>query len=193
MRWTGGQWPQQTQMLADMSQQSLTGNVCDDPLGQRQQNPVMIDQQQLHQQIQQQLCVEQFQLLNQLQVTYMRNYSAHTICLYIPFITQNHPQQSPISLIPSAMELSQSPNIGMQSLPNQQIQNLPSTGILQQQQSQTKFVFNVETDKTSPSLQLLFQLPTSVQQVQQQQSSTQDTQDSACPKPTTTTIQYPGK
>lgn len=67
MRWTGGQWPQQTQMLADMSQQSLTGNVCDDPLGQRQQNQVMIDQQ-LHQQIQQQLCVEQFQLLNQLQV-----------------------------------------------------------------------------------------------------------------------------
>lgn len=74
------------------------------------------------------------------------------------------------------MELSQSPNIGMQSLPNQQIQNLPSTGILQQQQtlsadaqqSSTKFVFNVETDKTSPSLQLLFQLP-SVQQVQQQQ------------------------
>lgn len=50
MRWTGGQWPQQTQMLADMSQQSLTGNVCDDPLGQRQQNQVMIDQQQLHQQ-----------------------------------------------------------------------------------------------------------------------------------------------
>lgn len=67
MRWTGGQWPQQTQMLADMSQQPLTGNVCDDPLGQRQQNQVMIDQQ-LHQQIQQQLCVEQFQLLNQLQV-----------------------------------------------------------------------------------------------------------------------------
>lgn len=67
MRWTGGQWPQQTQMLADMSQQSLTGNVCDDGLGQRQQNQVLIDQQ-LHQQIQQQLCVEQFQLLNQLQV-----------------------------------------------------------------------------------------------------------------------------
>lgn len=67
MRWTGGQWPQQTQMLADMSQQSLTGNVCDDSLGQRPQNQVMIDQQQL-QTIQQQLCVEQFQLLNQLQV-----------------------------------------------------------------------------------------------------------------------------
>lgn len=26
-------------------------------------------------------------------------------------------------------------------------------------QEQTKFVFNVDTDKTSPSLQLLFQLP----------------------------------
>lgn len=69
------------------------------------------------------------------------------------------------------MDLSQSPNMGMQS--NQQIQNqLPSTGLLQQQQqqSQTKFVFNVETDKTSPSLQLLFQLP-SVQQVQQQSTA----------------------
>lgn len=83
------------------------------------------------------------------------------------------------------MELSQSPNMGMQ-LPNQQIQNLPSTGLLQQQsqtlssdaqirleqQSSTKFVFNVETDKTSPSLQLLFQLP-SVQQVQQHQQHQQ--------------------
>lgn len=67
MRWTGGQWPQQSQILADMSPLSATGNVCDDALGQRQQNQVMIDQQ-LHQQIQQQLCVEQFQLLNQLQV-----------------------------------------------------------------------------------------------------------------------------
>ncbi|KAJ6639711.1 Ankyrin repeat and KH domain-containing protein mask, partial [Pseudolycoriella hygida] len=148
MRWTG-QWPQQPSILQDLTQHTITTTVCDDPLGQRQPNQVMIDPQ-LHQQIQQQLCVEQFQLLNQL---------------------QNHSQQSPISLIPSAMDLSQSPNIGMQPLPNQ-IQNLPSAGILQQQQSQltgdaqTKFVFNVETDKTSPSLQLLFQLP-SVQQVQQ--------------------------
>lgn len=89
------------------------------------------------------------------------------------------------------MELSQSPNIGMQTLPNQQMQNLPSTGLLQQQQqsqtlspmeqqSSTKFVFNVETDKTSPSLQLLFQLPSVQQQQQPAQSQQQPKQLQPC-------------
>ena len=41
--------------------------------------------------------------------------------------------------------------------------------VLTDAQQQTKFVFNVETDKTSQSLQLLFQLPSSVQDGQNQQ------------------------
>ena len=92
-----------------------------------------------------------------------------------------------MSLIPSAVDISQTSNGGNQlSILNQQtqhVQNLPSTsssttgGVgLQQQPVQVtsseanppaKFVFNVETDKAAPSLQLLFQLP-SVQQLSQQ-------------------------
>lgn len=76
MRWTG-QWPgtQQSQLSnVDVSQQqSMTAGaistMCDDPSNQQRPQPneiMAIDQ--LHQQIQQQLCSEQFQLLNQLQV-----------------------------------------------------------------------------------------------------------------------------
>lgn len=76
MRWTG-QWPGAQPQLSnvDVSQQhtmtaGAIGTVCDDLSNQQRPQPneiMAIDQ--LHQQIiQQQLCSEQFQLLNQLQV-----------------------------------------------------------------------------------------------------------------------------
>lgn len=65
MRWTG-QWPgtQQNQLSGDTSQQIL-GTLDDSQ--RTQQNQLMSMDHQLHQQIQQQLTVEQFQLLSHMQ------------------------------------------------------------------------------------------------------------------------------
>lgn len=80
MRWSG-QWPgaQQSQLPTDLTQQTLAGTICtSDDLSvssasaaaqqRSQSNQVMAIDHQLHQQIQQQLCVEQFQFISQLQV-----------------------------------------------------------------------------------------------------------------------------
>lgn len=67
MRWTG-QWPQNAN---EMNQQAgacgaTKGALIDEQ--QTDQQQIMSIEHQLHQQLQQQLCVEQFQLLSQLQV-----------------------------------------------------------------------------------------------------------------------------
>lgn len=68
MRWTG-QWPQN---VNEMAQQA--GDACgatkDAMIDEQQtdQQQIMSIEHHLHQQLQQQLCVEQFQLLSQLQV-----------------------------------------------------------------------------------------------------------------------------
>lgn len=61
MRWAG-QWPQNP----DGSQQTGGKGVTDEQ--QLDQQQLMSIEHQLHQQLQQQFCVEQFQLLSQLQV-----------------------------------------------------------------------------------------------------------------------------
>lgn len=65
MRWTG-QWPQN---VTEINQQAGAGagtKGVDEQ--QTDQQQIMSIEHQLHQQLQQQLCVEQFQLLSQLQV-----------------------------------------------------------------------------------------------------------------------------
>lgn len=62
MRWTG-QWPQN---ITDISQASGEKQMIGDKETDHQQ--IMTIEQQLHQQLQQQLCVEQIQLLSQIQV-----------------------------------------------------------------------------------------------------------------------------
>lgn len=85
MRWTG-QWPAQQLSSADLSPQqqpqqqqlqqttSTASNICDE-----QRPQIMGIDHQLHQQIQQQLCVEQFQLLSQLQVSFVIIFSISII------------------------------------------------------------------------------------------------------------------
>lgn len=63
MRWTG-QWPQN---VNEMNQTGDDKNLVGDQTDQQQ---IMTIEHQLHQQLQQQLCVEQFQLLSQLQVSF---------------------------------------------------------------------------------------------------------------------------
>lgn len=62
MRWTG-QWPQN---ISDISQTSGDKQAAGDKDSDHQQ--IMTIEHQLHQQLQQQLCVEQIQLLSQIQV-----------------------------------------------------------------------------------------------------------------------------
>lgn len=67
MRWTG-QWPQN---VTEINQQpSVGGATKGGSIDEQQtdQQQIMSIEHQLHHQLQQQLCVEQFQLLNQLQV-----------------------------------------------------------------------------------------------------------------------------
>lgn len=71
MRWTG-QWPQHA--TTDFTQDNIAEG--DEQLdGARQlPNQMMAIDHNLHQQLQQQFCVEQFQLLNQLQVSKLKNF-----------------------------------------------------------------------------------------------------------------------
>lgn len=66
MRWTG-QWPQN---VTEINQQTTPGGTKNASIEEQQtdQQQIMSIEHQLHQQLQQQLCVEQFQLLSQLQV-----------------------------------------------------------------------------------------------------------------------------
>lgn len=66
MRWTG-QWPQHA--TTDFTQETIADS--DEQLDPQRplSNQLMAIDHQLHQQLQTQLCVEQFQLLNQLQVS----------------------------------------------------------------------------------------------------------------------------
>lgn len=66
MRWTG-QWPgtQQNQLSSGDASQPILGTIDDSP--RPQQNQLMSIDHQFHQQIQQQLTVEQFQLLSHMQ------------------------------------------------------------------------------------------------------------------------------
>lgn len=64
MRWTG-QWPQN---VTEINQQGAGVGAKGGDEQQTDQQQIMSIEHQLHQQLQQQLCVEQFQLLSQLQV-----------------------------------------------------------------------------------------------------------------------------
>lgn len=67
MRWAG-QWPQQT--TTDLSQDAIAGAEGQLDPNRPMPNQLMAIDHQLHQQLQQQFCVEQFQLLSQLQVCF---------------------------------------------------------------------------------------------------------------------------
>lgn len=66
MRWTG-QWPQHAN--AEFTQDAITPGEDQLDTQRPMPNQLMAIDHQLHQQLQQQFCVEQFQLLNQLQVS----------------------------------------------------------------------------------------------------------------------------
>ena len=100
------------------------------------------------------------------------------ICFYIIAIIFQHQQQA-MPHSSATLDQQDKPNIllsGQQAISGfsgtQATQLHPGTAqktVLTDAQQQTNFVFNVETDQTSKSLQLLFQLPSSVQDGQNQQ------------------------
>lgn len=185
MRWTG-QWPQHAS--TDFTQETITD--ADEQLDPQRplSNQLMAIDHQLHQQLQTQLCVEQFQLLNQLQVGVTdRRPLLHSSFLFrslisFPsfslFFTIQNQQAGTISLIPNASldgdNLTQTAKISVSTQPGQlqlpvssvNANNTDATG------DQTQLVFNVDPEKSS-SLQLLFQLPNvqgnQLQQAQQPQ------------------------
>lgn len=171
MRWTG-QWPQN---VTELNQQAGAGGGGVPAKGddqQTDQQQIMSIEHQLHQQLQQQLCVEQFQLLSQLQVRMPGAIDAPRRQLTaLDLLDSQHQQQEPISLVPSSLvdlQGKSSSKVDLSTIQPQFQVPTSTTGAANQLQTelatsdaqeQTKFVFNVDTDKTSPSLQLLFQLP----------------------------------
>ncbi|XP_055679921.1 ankyrin repeat and KH domain-containing protein mask isoform X9 [Lutzomyia longipalpis] len=161
----GNQWAPAGQPIEQPStSQSM---VSDD-----HRNQIMTFDHQLHQQIQQQLSVEQLQLLTQLQNQQNQSLSM----IPTSSIDQQHLSNN-ITSLASSLALAQQPGQVQQS---QLMTQLPATLDLQQQQNlsgdaqqQTKFVFNVDIEKQSPALQLLFQMPPQQQQQQQQQQMQQ--------------------
>ncbi|XP_055381299.1 ankyrin repeat and KH domain-containing protein mask isoform X2 [Condylostylus longicornis] len=169
-RWAG-QWVQQPQ-----SQDIMTQGACITEEQQQQQQSeqrqILLDQQMLPNR----LSIEEMQIYNQLQ-----NQQA-TLSL-VPL--QSDEQQPPnigIQTLPPSSVQQQTINQNNTNVTLQQANGLhiQQTQQMQQQQAQqllsslsneaqqAKFLFNVDSDKPSPSLQLLFQLPP-VQQGQQQQ------------------------
>ncbi|GAB0092386.1 Ankyrin repeat [Sergentomyia squamirostris] len=159
----GNQWAPAGQPIEQPStSQSM---VSDD-----HRNQIMTFDHQLHQQIQQQLSVEQLQLLTQLQNQQNQQLSM----IPTSSIDQQHLSNANLASLTSSLALAQQQGQVQQS---QLMTQLPTTLDLQQQQQlsgdaqqQTKFVFNVDIEKQTPALQLLFQMPPAQQQQQMQQS-----------------------
>ncbi|XP_059621039.1 ankyrin repeat and KH domain-containing protein mask isoform X3 [Phlebotomus argentipes] len=160
----GNQWAPAGQPI---EQPSTSQSVVSDD----HRNQIMTFDHQLHQQIQQQLSVEQLQLLTQLQNQQNQSLSM----IPTSSIDQQHLSNANITSLASSLALAQQSGQVQQS---QLMSQLPATLDLQQQQQQqnlsgdaqqqTKFVFNVDIEKQSPALQLLFQMPAQQQQQQQQ-------------------------
>uniref|UniRef100_A0A336L5G5 CSON003381 protein n=1 Tax=Culicoides sonorensis TaxID=179676 RepID=A0A336L5G5_CULSO len=105
-----------------------------------------------HQQLQQELSLQHLQLFNQLQ----NQQQPGTLPLLPVTLTDQQTSQNAVLQAMQNQALQQ--QIAAQQAANQQ--NLQQQQGSADAQQQTKFVFNVETDKTTQSLQLLFQLPT---------------------------------
>lgn len=197
-RWNPGPWMPTTSQLQEA--ELLRGNFClsDDPNDQRQANQLTLEEKLM----QHRFSVEDMQIINQY-------HSQQATLSLMPTTELEQQQQQPpnigIQSLPAQSGLLQTQQQQQQSQSNattssanvsSPLVQANTTGIQQSQQSlqqqqqqqtlsgdaqqQTKFVFNVDADKPSQSLQLLFQLPGQTGP-QQQTSTISAQQQQICP------------